>query len=105
MQDDTGKATKDDTKKSRTFELKQRLLRRAWDGSSSLADNGAEMMQLIQDRLSKVSNMPEDHKKMLDESKLLNMDQPRSVQMLNTLAMHNDEVIRFSDDTGMKPVH
>lgn len=95
----------DDTKRSRTFELKQRLLRRAWDGDSSLAENGAEMMKIIQDRLAQATEMPEDHQKMLDESKLLNMDQSRSVQMLNALAMHSGEVNRFSDSNGPKMVH
>lgn len=95
----------DDVKRSRTFELKQRLLRRAWDGDSSLAENGAEMMKIIQERLAQATDMPEDHQKMLDESRLLNMDQSRSVQMLNALAMHSGEANRFSDSTGPKMVH
>ena len=95
----------DDKKKSRTFELKQRLLRRAWDGESTLAENGAEMMRLIQQRLAQATDMPEEHQKMLDETRLLNMDQSRSVQMLNALAMHSGEDCRFSDNTGFTPVH
>ena len=95
----------DDKKRSRTFELKQRLLRRAWDGDSNLAANGAEMILLIQQRLERAAAMPDTHKKLLEESRLLNYDQPRSVQMLNTLAMHKGEATRFSDQSGHDVVH
>lgn len=95
----------EDKKRSRTFELKQRLLRRAWDGDSSIAENGAEMMKIIKERLSHAADMPEDHKKMLDESRLLGHDQSRSVQMLNALAMHSGEKNRFSDTVGTHTLH
>ncbi len=87
----------DENSKSRTFELKQRLLRRAWDGESKLAANGKEMIMLIQMRLAQCQaplNSPDE--KTLQEVKLLDADQPRSVRMLNALARQAGSGSRFS---------
>lgn len=89
-----------DQKKSRTFELKQRLLRRAWDGNSNLASSGADMIKLIQMRMARWNDIPDDHQDMLDETRLLNLDQPRAIQMLNALAIHKGKSVRFSDHSG-----
>lgn len=86
----------EDTNKSRIFELKQRLLRRAWDGESKLAANGAEMILLIQMRLAQCQPT-KPHEFALEESRLLNADQPRSVRMLNTLARYDGQKVRYSE--------
>ncbi len=83
-----------ENEKSRTFELKQKLLRRAWDGESNLAANGAEMMLLIQMRLAQCK-ATEEHQDVLT---------PRSVRMLNALARHNGEAERYMETTG-KTLH
>lgn len=86
-----------DKHKSRIFELKQRLLRRAWDGESSLAANGAEMILLIQMRMAQCQPTKGFHEFALEESRVLDVDQPRSVRMLNTLARYNEEEARYSE--------
>jgi hypothetical protein len=85
------------------FELKQRLMRRAWDGDSSLASDGAEMMKIIQNRLAQCQPC-DDHADILEESRLLDYDQPRSIRMLNALARANGSQTRFSENDG-KTVH
>ena len=90
--------------KSRTFELKQRLMRRAWDGESSLAANGSEMLLLIQMRIAQCQPTKGFHEFALEETRLLDDDQPRSVRMLNTLARYNEDKARFSSSTD-KTVH
>lgn len=92
-----------ENERSRTFELKQKLLRRAWDGESNLAANGAEMMLLIQMRLAQCK-ATEEHQDVLTESRLVDGDQPRSVRMLNALARHNGDAERYMETTG-KTVH
>lgn len=92
-----------ENEKSRTFELKQRLLRRAWDGDSNLASNGAEMMLLIQMRLAQCKATNE-HKNVLKESRLVDCDQPRSVRMLNALARANGDAERYME-TSDKTIH
>ena len=92
-----------DNTKSRTFELKQRLLRRAWDGESSLASNGAEMMLLIQMRLACCQPTKGFHEFALEESRVLDTDQPRSVRMLNTIARYKEEAARYTQTD--KTVH
>lgn len=92
-----------ENERSRTFELKQRLLRRAWDGESNLAANGAEMMLLIQMRLAQCK-ATDEHKDVLSESRLVDCDQPRSVRMLNALARFNGDPERYLETTG-KTVH
>ena len=82
--------------KSRTFELKQKLLRRAWDGESNLAANGAEMMLLIQMRLACCQTSKGEHEDILEETRLMDDDQPRGVRMLNALARHMNETQRYS---------
>jgi len=78
------------------FELKQRLMRRAWDGESSLASSGAEMMLLIQMRLAQCKPTKGFHEDALAESRLLDMDEPRSVKLLNTIARYSDETMRYT---------
>ncbi|MCB9990586.1 MAG: hypothetical protein H6867_04290 [Rhodospirillales bacterium] len=90
--------------RSRIFELKQRLLRRAWDGESSLAANGAEMILLIQMRMAQCQPTKGFHEFALEETRLLDDDQPRSVRMLNTLARYNEEKTRYSKTDG-KTLH
>lgn len=90
--------------KSRIFELKQRLMRRAWDGESSLAANGAEMILLIQMRLAQCQPT-RDEEFILEESRLIDRDQPRSVKMLNALARHNQEAARFSETSDSTTIH
>jgi len=90
--------------KSRIFELKQKLLRRAWDGESSLASNGAEMILLIQMRLAQCQPSKGFHEFALEESRLLDTAQPRSVRMLNTLARYSDNEARYSETEG-RTVH
>ena len=89
-----------ESNKSRIFELKQRLLRRAWDGESSLASNGAEMILLIQMRMAQCQPTKGFHEFALEESRVLDADQPRSVRMLNTMARYNDEQTRYSENIG-----
>ena len=91
----------DEYTKSRIFELKQRLLRRAWDGESSLAANGAEMILLIQMRLAQCQPTKGFHEFALEESRLLDTDQPRSVKMLNTQARYNQDQERFLKTTDL----
>lgn len=93
-----------DKNKSRIFELKQRLLRRAWDGESSLAANGAEMILLIQMRMAQCQPTKGFHEFALEESRVLDVDQPRSVRMLNTLARYNEDDARYSE-TGGASIH
>lgn len=90
-----------DSNKSRIFELKQKLLRRAWDGQSSLASSGAEMILLIQMRLAQCQPSKGFHEMALEESRVLDIDQPRSVRMLNTLARYNEDKSRYSETDGM----
>ncbi len=90
--------------KSRTFELKQRLMRRAWDGESSLAADGAEMLLLIQMRMAQCQPTKGFHEFALEESRLLDSDQPRAVRMLNTLARYNEDDARYSEATD-KTLH
>ena len=103
--DDGFKTASASEKKSRRFELKQKLMRRAWDGESSLAESGADMIKLIQMRLARWTEIPEEHQRILNESRLLNMDQPRSVQMLNAIAVHKGKATRFSLHEGTETVH
>lgn len=91
--------------KSRTFELKQRLLRRAWDGESALASDGAKMILLIQMRMAQCQPTKGFHEFALEESRLIDMDQPRSVRMLNTIARYNDETSRYSQTSDKTTVH
>lgn len=93
-----------DNNKSRIFELKQKLMRRAWDGESSLAANGAEMILLIQMRLAQCQPSKGFHEMALEESRVLDSDQPRSVRMLNTLARYSENEARYSETAG-KTVH
>lgn len=94
----------DESKRSRTFELKRRLLRRAWDGESKLAKDGAAMIKLIQMRMAQCG-IADDHADLLNECLLLNLDQPRSVQMLNALAVHEGGDVRFSNTDGHNTLH
>ena len=87
--------------KSRIFELKQRLLRRAWDGQSSLAADGAEMILLIQMRMAQCQPTKGFHEFALEESRVLDADQPRSVRMLNTMARYNDDKTRYITTEGL----
>lgn len=87
----------DENNKSRTFELKQRLLRRAWDGESRLAASGAEMILLIQMRLAQCRPPKGFHELALAESRLIDLDQPRTVKMLNTLARYDGRTARYSE--------
>ncbi|PJB70851.1 MAG: hypothetical protein CO093_06860 [Alphaproteobacteria bacterium CG_4_9_14_3_um_filter_47_13] len=87
--------------KSRIFELKQKLLRRAWDGKSGLAANGAEMILLIQMRLAQCQLPKGDHEEMMRNSQLMDTGQPKSVRMLNTLARYNGDAIRYSETENM----
>ncbi len=89
-----------DKNKSRIFELKQSLLRRAWAGESSLAANGAEMILLIQMRMAQCQPTKGFHEFALEETRVLDVDQPRSVRMLNTLARYNEEDARYSQNNG-----
>ena len=95
----------DENGKSRIFELKQRLMRRAWDGESSLAANGAEMILLIQMRLAQCQPPKGFHEFALEESRLMDMDQPRSVKMLNTLARYSETSARYSETSEKTTVH
>lgn len=94
-----------DNNKSRSFELKQRLLRRAWDGESSLAASGAEMILLIQMRMACCQPTKGFHEFALEETRILDIDQPRSVRMLNTMARYNEETVRFSEQSNKITIH
>lgn len=91
--------------KSRTYELKKRLMRRAWDGESTLVSNGAEMILLIQMRLAQCQPTKGFHEFALEESKLMDLDQPRSVKMLNTLARYEEIQTRFSENSEKTTLH
>ncbi len=91
--------------KSRSFELKKRLLRRAWDGKSALASSGAEMILLIQMRMACCQPTKGFHEFALEETRLLDMDQPRSVRMLNTVARYNEEAARYSEMSDTMTLH
>jgi len=86
-----------ENEKSKRFILKQRLLRRAWDGQSTLAANGADMILLIQMRLAQCKPAKDSgDQRVLDEVRLIDDDQPRSVRMLNALARHSGDETRYS---------
>lgn len=69
---------------SRTFEIKKRLLRRAWDGLSSRS--GPEMIALILDRCRRGRTIPEDHAVALAS---IDDEEPRGVRALNLLEETN----------------
>lgn len=87
---------------SRMFELKRKLMRRAWDGESSLAANGAEMLLLIQMRMAQCRPPKGFHEFALEESRLLDDGQPRSIRMLNTMARYASDGARYSETETLR---
>lgn len=77
------------TARGALWELKSRLMRRAFDGQSR--HTPAEMILLIQWRLS-ASNIRDNHQKLLDSLNPFGIEnQPRSVMMLNRLAQEHEK--------------
>lgn len=73
------------------YDIKRKLLRKAIKEG-----RGPEMIMMIQWRLSYIKHISEDDKDIIKECVLMEDDQPRSVRMLNAMARHEDEDIRFS---------
>lgn len=84
-----GRVNSTNPARSALWELKSRLMRRAFDGESR--HTPAEMILLIQWRLS-ASNIAVEHRKLLDAINPFGMEnQPRSVMMLNRLAQEHEK--------------
>lgn len=79
---------------SRTYQLKKKLLRRAWDGRSQFS--GPEMISLIMKHLNRAREMPEEHVDALTEA-LFDMGNARSVRALNLLEKINGSDRRFME--------
>ena len=73
------------------YEIKRKLLKKA-----IREGRGPEMIMMIQWRLSYIKHISEDDKDIVKECTLLDDDQPRSVRMLNAIARHEGEDIRYS---------
>ena len=82
------------------YEIKRKLLRRA-----IREGRGPEMIMMIQWRLSYIKHISEEDKDIIQECLLMEDDQPRSVKMLNAIARHQDEEIRFSTIPENTSVH
>ncbi len=72
------------------YEIKRQLLRKA-----IREGRGPEMIMMIQWRLSYIKHISEDDKDVVEECRLMEEDQPRSVRMLNAIARYDGYDIRF----------
>lgn len=75
-----------------TMEIKQGLLRRAFDGISKYTPS--EMIGMIQAASTRSRTMPEEHREALRE---IDPTQPRGVMMLNLLAKEAGIAQRYTD--------
>ena len=82
------------------YEIKRQLLRKA-----IREGRGPEMIMMIQWRLSYIKHISEDDKEIVKECVLMEEDQPRSVRMLNAIARHEGEEIRFSTIPDSTSIH
>jgi hypothetical protein len=87
--------TQTDTSVRTRKEIKQKLLKKAISEG-----RGAEMILLIQWRLEQVRHEFSQDKEILEESRMVDDGQPRSVRMLNTIARAKGLSKRFVETPG-----
>ena len=75
-------------------EIKQKLLKKAIEEG-----RGPEMMLLIQWRLQQVRHDAEADQERLEETLNVNKGQPRSIKMLNALALHEGSSTRYVESS------
>ncbi len=75
-------------------EIKQGMLRRAFDGQSRYTPT--EVISMISEASSRSRTMPADHQAALRE---ISFGQARGVMMLNALARHEGSNVRYADTT------
>lgn len=93
----------DDDRMSDKYKLKQKLLRKAFAGKSSM--DGPSMIAFI-DRITSENrqDMPDEHKEKLFEA-IQDDGQPRSVRALNAIARELGMETRYSTEERVITVH
>jgi hypothetical protein len=79
-------------------EIKQNLLRKAWDGNSRYS--APEMIALIQERVRRGKDLSAEHE---IELALIDHEEPRAIRALNLLEKENGSDRRYTDQSRRQP--